>query len=420
MTTGDETPPEPENAAEAGLRRPLGTHGPVDVGRMAASASSISTHNLMVESMWELDNIDRGRIANPIEYVQMRRRVGGAPWSANLVEYAAGAEVPDRYRRHPADAGAVRHVRRRRPPAQRPVLLPARGPGGRGELQRRAGLRAVLRLPDAGGRRAGQRPADLAAAAVRDHRARPRCRACWPSTPRPTPSRPRCRLRQGPAGLAVRRPGVARALQPVHERRRRAGPLAARGRPASAPRPRPTPGRTDACCASTPTAVSRRSGTCRCPRSACRSRSVPARTWTPRGATRSAGRATWASSTGARRRGGGVWDEGRFVGIDLAHCAAMIYADASPEQLKLSTDWLSWGTYGDDYYPLVFGAARDLPARQALQRPPARVHAAGRRRPVPEPAQRARTRPGGPVGAYGRADDRADARREFRGGGGPR
>src|SRR4030095_9545402 len=54
-----------------------------------------STHNLMVESMWELENIDRGRIANPIEYIQMRRRVGGAPWSANLVEYAADAELPD-------------------------------------------------------------------------------------------------------------------------------------------------------------------------------------------------------------------------------------------------------------------------------------------------------------------------------------
>src|SRR5207245_11434403 len=28
------------------------------------------------------------------EYLEMRRRVGGAPWSANLVEHAVGAEVP--------------------------------------------------------------------------------------------------------------------------------------------------------------------------------------------------------------------------------------------------------------------------------------------------------------------------------------
>jgi hypothetical protein len=33
----------------------------------------------MVESMWELENIDDERVANPIEYLQMRRHVGGAP-----------------------------------------------------------------------------------------------------------------------------------------------------------------------------------------------------------------------------------------------------------------------------------------------------------------------------------------------------
>lgn len=86
--------PEPENPAEAGL---------LDLWlRTAPSMSAgwrrrfrLSTHNLMVESMWELQNIDRGRIANPVEYVQMRRRVGGAPWSACLVEIAVGAEVPE-------------------------------------------------------------------------------------------------------------------------------------------------------------------------------------------------------------------------------------------------------------------------------------------------------------------------------------
>lgn len=90
-----EDQPEPSNPAEAGLG---------DLWARTAPAMSdawldrfrTSTHNLMVESMWELDNIDAGRIANPIEYVQMRRRVGGAPWSANLVELAAGAEVPPR------------------------------------------------------------------------------------------------------------------------------------------------------------------------------------------------------------------------------------------------------------------------------------------------------------------------------------
>ena len=53
-----------------------------------------STRHLIMASMWELDNITAKRIANPVEYVEMRRRVGGAPWSAGLVEHAVNAEVP--------------------------------------------------------------------------------------------------------------------------------------------------------------------------------------------------------------------------------------------------------------------------------------------------------------------------------------
>jgi germacradienol/geosmin synthase len=62
---------------------------------------------------------------------------------------------------------------------------------------------------------------------------------------------------------------------------------------------------------------------------------------------------------------GAVWDERRFRGFDFAHCAAMIHADAAREQLDLSADWLAWGTYGDDYFPLVFGARRDVVAAKA-------------------------------------------------------
>ena len=46
--------------------------------------------------IWELRNIDAGRVANPVEYIEMRRKVGGAPWSAHLVEHANFVEVPDR------------------------------------------------------------------------------------------------------------------------------------------------------------------------------------------------------------------------------------------------------------------------------------------------------------------------------------
>ncbi|MGW1172735.1 terpene synthase family protein [Kitasatospora sp. NPDC002543] len=87
-------PPEPENPVEAGLadlwRRTVPAMGEDWRSRFARS-----TRNLLDESLWELANINEGRVANPVEYIEMRRKVGGAPWSAQLVEYAAGAEVPE-------------------------------------------------------------------------------------------------------------------------------------------------------------------------------------------------------------------------------------------------------------------------------------------------------------------------------------
>jgi len=88
-----ETPPVPTNPVERGL---------ADLWARTVPTTSIHwrmrfvevTKNLTDESLWELDNIQRSRIANPIEYIEMRRKVGGAPWSANLIEHAVGSEIP--------------------------------------------------------------------------------------------------------------------------------------------------------------------------------------------------------------------------------------------------------------------------------------------------------------------------------------
>lgn len=58
----------------------------------------------------------------------------------------------------------------------------------------------------------------------------------------------------------------------------------------------------------------------------------------------------------------GVWDEDKLAAYDLPLCAAGIHPDATEEALDLGSQWLAWGTYGDDYYPLVFGHRRDLAA----------------------------------------------------------
>ncbi|TDV51097.1 terpene synthase family protein [Actinophytocola oryzae] len=84
----------PENPVERGLvdlwNRTVPSHS-ADFRRRFVE----STKNLLDESLWELANISEGRVANPIEYVEMRRKVGGAPWSANLIEHAVGVEVPE-------------------------------------------------------------------------------------------------------------------------------------------------------------------------------------------------------------------------------------------------------------------------------------------------------------------------------------
>jgi germacradienol/geosmin synthase len=91
----DETPPEPTNPVERGL---------LDLWARTVPSKTVewrrrffqSTKSLLEESNWELNNINEQRVANPIEYIEMRRKVGGAPWSAHLVEHANFVEVPDR------------------------------------------------------------------------------------------------------------------------------------------------------------------------------------------------------------------------------------------------------------------------------------------------------------------------------------
>ncbi|MFY0526549.1 family 2 encapsulin nanocompartment cargo protein terpene cyclase [Archangium gephyra] len=88
-------PPKPTNPVERGL---------ADLWARTVPSKSVdwrrrfftNTKALLDESMWELVNIREARVANPIEYIEMRRKVGGAPWSADLVEHAVFAEVPAR------------------------------------------------------------------------------------------------------------------------------------------------------------------------------------------------------------------------------------------------------------------------------------------------------------------------------------
>lgn len=365
MVDDGEESPEPRNPAEAGLKdlwaRTVPAMSPEWRRRFVTS-----THNLMVESMWELENIDRGRIANPIEYIQMRRRVGGAPWSANLVEVAADAEIPpvltgSRPLRVLTDtfADAV-HLRNDLFSYQREVQEEGENSNAvlvfehffdtstqeAAEAVNELLTSRLLQFEDTA---LVEVPALLAEHAVPPHEqarvvAYVKGLQDWQAGGHEWHDRssrymneashgPGGRLR-GPTGLGTE--GVRRALGTVGRglQRRTVQHGQALFRPVGhLPLPdlyMPFPVRTS-----------------------------------PHLDRARVHAVDWARSMGffdsvPGLEAGGLWDERRFRGFDFPHCAAMIHADATPEQLDVESDWLAWGTYGDDFFPLVLGASRNL------------------------------------------------------------
>lgn len=357
-------PPEPTNPAELGLK---------DLWERTVPAMSqgwrqrfiTSTRNLMIESMWELDNIDRGRIANPIEYVQMRRRVGGAPWSANLVEYAVHAEIPDRFAgtrpmRVLSDtfADAV-HLRNDLFSYQREVREEGENANAVLVLERFLGYptqQAANLVNDILTSRLQQFETTALTevpALLVEHAAGPDEAAAvaayvkglqdWQSGGQEWHARSSRYMNEGAAPGALGGPNglgttAGRAFATVkiglrHRSRQHSHlPFQPVGHLPLPDLYMPFPVRISPHL------------------DAAREYAV--------GWVRDMG--FFDSVPGVEL--GGVWDERRFLVFDLAHCAAMIHADASQDELYLSADWLAWGTYGDDYFPVMFGATRDLAA----------------------------------------------------------
>ncbi len=350
-----DAPPEPENPAEAGLRD-LWERTVPHMSTDWRERFVVSTHNLMVESMWELENIDRGRIANPIEYIQMRRRVGGAPWSANLVEFAAGAEVPGelaatRPLRVLSDtfSDAV-HLRNDLFSYQREVAEEGENSNAVLVLERFLGVttqEAAERVNDLLTSRLQQFettaltevPALLAERGVPAHEQAAVARYTkglqdWQSGGHEWHMRSSRYMNEGMVSGKIQKPqglGTSTLRIGLEKRARQHShvPFARVG-------PQPVP-------------------EFHLP--------YPLR-MSPHLDTARRHAVTWARETGFLDEA--IWDERRCAGIDLAHCAALINADGTLEEVCLTTDWLTWGTYGDDYYPVAFGATRDLAGARAL------------------------------------------------------
>ncbi|MBT2386274.1 family 2 encapsulin nanocompartment cargo protein terpene cyclase [Streptomyces sp. ISL-11] len=371
-----ESSPEPTNQVEAGL---------ADLWARTVPAMSVdwrhrfreSTRHLLEESLWELANINEGRVSNPVEYIEMRRKVGGAPWSANLVEHAAGAEVP-------AAIAATRPMRVLRDTFSDGVHLRndlfsyERETGDEGEL-----ANAVLVLEkflDIDTQQAADAVNDLLTARLQqfEHTAL--------TEVGPLLLEHGLDLAAGADVLAYVK-GLQDWQSGGHEWHMRSSRYMndAAGAPAAAGLAVP--------------AVP--AGPCGLGTSAARLvpslvETAPARLrahahvpFEPVGPlphpdfgmpyeTRlsphlDAARrhnVEWSHRVGILETvpgvpGAGIWDEERLKDIDLPLCAAGIHPDATPEGLDLTSDWLTWGTYADDYYPVVFGRTPDLGAARA-------------------------------------------------------
>ncbi|MEY9485420.1 germacradienol/geosmin synthase [Streptomyces calvus] len=349
--------PEPENPVEAGL---------ADLWARTVPAMSadwrrrfaVATEHLLNESLWELSNINEGRIANPVEYIEMRRKVGGAPWSAGLVEYAT-AEVPA------AVAGSrplrvlmetfsdAVHLRNDLFSYQREVE-------DEGELSN--GVLVVETFFGCTTQEAADTVNDVLTSRLHqfEHTAFTEV--------------PALALENGltpaeVAAVAAYTKGLQDWQSGGHEWHLRSSRYMNEGARRGAPwQSLSGPGTS----AADVGALLAGAGAERLRAY----RHVPFQKVGPSiipdirmpfplqlnpaldGARRHL--LEWSRRIGILSEG--VWDEDKLASCDLPLCAAGLDPDATQEQLDLASDWLAFGTYGDDYYPVVYGHRRDLAA----------------------------------------------------------
>ncbi|MFJ8565101.1 germacradienol/geosmin synthase [Streptomyces sp. NPDC093514] len=363
--------PEATNPVEAGLADLWARTVP------AMSADwrerfSLSTKNLLNESMWELANINIGRVANPLEYIEMRRKVGGAPWSAGLIEYVS-AEVPARVA-HSRALGVLRDSFSDAVHIRNDIFSYQREVADEGELSnailvletflgcttqeaaeasndlltsrlQQFEQTALVELPQLFADHALD-PAEIAAVlaytkGLQDWQSgghewhmvssRYMNKEARPTAPATLPFLP---SGLGTTALDLRSVFTKRSMELRHR--------------------------------SFTHVPFERTGPSVIPEIY-----MPHRlSLSPHLAHAREESVAWARRMGLLDPqpgdpGSAIWTEERLRGFDFAVCSAGIDPDATPEQLVLNASWLTWGTYGDDYYPVVFARGRNLPAAKA-------------------------------------------------------
>lgn len=356
--------PAPTNPVEAGLAD-LWTRTVPSMSLQWRARFAESTRNLLNESLWELSNINAHRVANPVEYIEMRRKVGGAPWSAGLVEYATGAEVP-------AAVAGSRPLRVLRDTFSDAVHLRndlfsyQREVEEEGELSN--GVLVLETFLGCSTQEAADAVNDLLTARMQQF-----------EDTTFTELGPLCAEMALSPGQCADVLAYVKGLQDWqsggHEWHLRSSRYMNEG---ATDRPSPLAGPTGmGTSASGIKALMAATGAQRVRRFT----HVPYRrvgpsripdfdlpyttTLSPHLDRSRRETVDWATRMGMLQPQPGVpashiWDAHKLTGYDFPLCAAGLHPDATPEQLDIGSCWLTWGTYGDDYYPVVFGRPRDL------------------------------------------------------------
>ncbi|MGH3962234.1 MAG: family 2 encapsulin nanocompartment cargo protein terpene cyclase [Pseudonocardiaceae bacterium] len=359
-------PPEPTNPVERGL---------IDLWARTIPNRSLdwrrrffeSTKNLLYESTWELSNISGSRVPNPIEYIEMRRKVGGAPWSADLVEHAAFVEVPARI----ADSRPMRvlkdtfadgvHLRN-------DLFSYQRETEEEGEINNC--VLVLERFLEVSPQCAADLTNDILTSRLQqfENTTFTELPSLFEECGLNPPERESVLLYV--KGLQDWQSGChewhLRSSRYMNETSTRepsvidrllSGPI---GLGTSAAQLELSPGTLG---------LQRFKSHTHLPYAAVGPTTLP-KFYMPYTARINANLERsrqhcidWARQMGmleSRPGGIGIWDEESLASFDFAVCAARLHPDASGPELDLSSAWLTWGTYGDDYFPAVFGPTRDM------------------------------------------------------------
>ncbi|MDH6139453.1 germacradienol/geosmin synthase [Kitasatospora sp. GP30] len=361
--------PEPTNPVEAGL---------ADLWARTVPHMSLdwrarfreSTEHLLNESLWELSNINKGRVANPVEYIEMRRKVGGAPWSAGLVEFAANAEVPARV----AGSRPLRVLRDTFSDGvhlRNDLFSYEREIGSEGELSN--GVLVLERFLDYSTQEAADAVNEMLSSRLHQFE-----NTFFTELP---PLFAQHQLDMAEMGRVL---AYAKGLQDWqsggHEWHMRSSRYMNKGLVGSSELPG---------FSAVPTGLGTAAADLRklihlpaLRQFAHRRYQVlppyerpeipmpftPGRNPHLESARRDS--ATWARELGYLEvvpgvPDSGVWSEKKFRDYDLALCSAGLDPDGTPEELLLSARWLIWGTYADDWFPLAFGYSGDVTGARA-------------------------------------------------------